>query len=102
MLKIANDLLISTGSGSPLLLVTLDLSTAFDCVNHTKLLDLLHQEFSVTGVALDLLSSYLCGHYQYVKVDSAAASVTLCEDGVPQGSILGLLLFSAYICGTGL
>jgi len=97
MLKVTNDLLISAGSSSTSLLVTLDLSAAFDTVNHKKLLDRLESEFGITGGALVWFSSYLSGRQQFVKVGSAVTSNTTSDQGVPQGSVLGPLLFGAYV-----
>jgi Reverse transcriptase (RNA-dependent DNA polymerase)/Endonuclease-reverse transcriptase len=97
MLKISNDLLVSAGSGSAVSLVTLDLTAAFDTVNHAKLCDRLTHEFGIVGTARDWLSSYLSGRHQFVKVGSAISTTTACSAGVPQGSVLGPLLFSAYI-----
>ena len=97
MLRVTNDLLVSAGCGSSTFLATIDLTAAFDTVNHCKLLDRLTSCFGVTGSALHLISSYLIGRSQYVKVGEYAAPTTLCTLGVPQGSVLGPLLFTAYI-----
>lgn len=97
MLKVTNDLLVSAGSGCATFLVTLDLTAAFDTVNHVKLLSRLRNEFGIAGPALDLLASYLSDRHQFVKVDSAVAETTVCSSGVPQGSVLGPLLFAVYV-----
>jgi hypothetical protein len=97
MLRVTNDLLVSAGTGSSTFAVTLDLTAAFDTVNHGKLLKRLSREFGVTDMALKWLSSYLDGRKQYVKVGTAVANTTTCASGVPQGSVLGPLLFASYI-----
>ena len=97
MVRIVNDLLAGSGSGTPTLLVTLDLTSAFDTVDHTKLVERLHCDFGVAGPALDWLASYLADRHQFVKVGSFSARITACSCGVPQGSVLGPLLFVAYI-----
>jgi len=78
--------------------VYLDLATAFDTVNHFILLGKL-RAYGVTGTFLKWFESYLSNHYQQVSIDtlgtlSAPAPISI---GVPQGSILGPLLFLTYI-----
>ena len=88
MLRVTNDLLVSTGSGSPVFLVTLDLTAAFDNVNHEKLVNRLTCEFGVTGCLLTWIKSYLHGRQQCVKISDCAARMTSCDCSVPQGSVL--------------
>ena len=75
-------------------LVLLDLSAAFDTLDHTLLLQRLHAEIGLDGSALDWFSSYLSCRSQQVLVGHAlsAEMPLLCR--VPQGSVLGPLLFS--------
>ena len=96
-LKIANDLFASTASSTPSLLVSLDLSAAFDCVLHHKLLSRLSDDFGVSGSSLIWLQSYLTSRLQYVMLDNSRSQCCALLNGVPQGSVLGPLLFTAYV-----
>src|SRR5277367_42917 len=93
-LLIANNLLRSS---SPSLLVSLDLSSAFDCVSHSTLLHRLSQDFGLSGSSLSWLHSYLSGRLQYVFWNDTRSTVSVVSIGVPQGSVLGPLLFCAYV-----
>ena len=62
------------------------------------LLTRLENSFGVTGVAREWIASYLTDRTQFVRVGSEACAATSCSCGVPQGSVLGPLLFVAYIC----
>ena len=77
-------------------LVLLDLSAAFDTVDHKILLTRLSTFFGIKGSALDLLSSYLQDRTQAVVIDSYPSPTAPLTTGVPQGSVLGLLLFTLY------
>ena len=75
----------------------LDLSAAFDTVSHKKLIQILHDEIKVTGTALKWFKSYLMGRSQRTRLGSTVSQSILLLYGVPQGSVLGPLLFSIYI-----
>ncbi len=76
--------------------IFLDLSKAFDTLDHAILLDKL-QYYGINGLLLKLLTSYLGNRKQYVDIDSTKTEVKNITTGVPQGSILGPLLFIIYI-----
>lgn len=97
MLKITNDLLSSTLTGTSSLVVALDLSSAFDCVDHGKLLTRLTDDFGICDLAHDWISSYLHGRTQFIQVEEARSQIGDLTVGVPQGSVLGPLLFTAYV-----
>lgn len=74
----------------------LDLSKAFDMVNHEILIRKLNK-FGLRGLAENWFKSYLSDRKQLVEINSAKSSSKIVEHGVPQGSILGPILFLLYI-----
>ena len=79
------------------LLVLLDHSKAFDTVDHQILCNKLRSLFHFSSTATQLMHSYLFNRSQSVEVNKVVSSQVLLGRGVPQGSILGPLLFSMYV-----
>ena len=77
-------------------MISLDLSPAFDNVDHELLLSILFQ-IRIIGQAHSLIKSYLNGRTQCVLIDGSYSEDKSIETGVPQGLILGLLLFILYL-----
>ena len=78
------------------LLVFLDLSAAFDTIDHLTLLDRLRDKFGMDGVVLEWFRSYLTDRSQQVIIGSDRSRPMDVHYGVPQGSCVGPLLFSIY------
>ena len=83
--------------GEATLIVTLDISAAFDTIDHTILLNCLSNSFGVGGNVLSFISSYLAMRSQTVRVGSASSAPSDCSCGVPQGLVLGPILFTVYM-----
>ena len=89
MVKIVDDISSMFDSASAVALVGLDISTAFDTVSHRNLLARLEHDFSIEGVALEWINSYLSKRTFFVRVGRSSSAVIQMCSGVPQGSVLG-------------
>ena len=77
-------------------LTLLDLSAAFDTIDHSILLERLSSWFGITSTALSWIQSYLLNRSFYVNIENSKSSVFQIFYGVSQGSLLGHLLFILY------
>ena len=97
LLRITDNVLRAIDNKRATILVELDLSAAFDMIDHQLLIRRLELSYGVSGTALDLMNSYLHGRSQVINVNGQCSPSAQCVIGVPQGSVLGPLLFSAFI-----
>ena len=96
ILDIYEKLLSNLDKGNVTCLIFLDLAKAFDSVSHDILIRKL-EKYGIKGEVLKLFVSYLEERFQFVEIDKIKSTLNLIEFGVPQGSILGPLLFLIYI-----
>ncbi len=83
------------------MLVLLDLSAAFDTIDHDILIDRLQNYTGIQGQALRWFRSYLSDCYHFVYLNGESSQLSPVKYGVPQGSVLGPLLFSLYMLPLG-
>jgi hypothetical protein len=95
--KITNDVYSGLDTRQSTVLVALDQSAAFDCIDHWTLINRLRQTFGIRGNALDWLSSYLHGRSSFVRYNNVSSATSPVDTGIAQGSSLGPFLFSVYI-----
>ena len=96
LLSVQNDLLMAIDNKQGAILILLDLSAAFDTIDHDLLFKRMDIKFGIRGNALNWFRSYLTGRTQSVKIKDCFSSRSHVKFGVPQGSVLGPALFSLY------
>ncbi len=101
LVKITNDLLLASDQGCISLLVLLDLSAAFNTIDHDILIDWLQNYTGIQGQTLRWFRSYLSDRYHFVYLNRESSQLSPVKYGVPQGSVLGPLLFSIYMLPHG-
>uniref|UniRef100_A0A669CXC1 Reverse transcriptase domain-containing protein n=1 Tax=Oreochromis niloticus TaxID=8128 RepID=A0A669CXC1_ORENI len=101
LLRVSSDILMAADSGEYTVLVLLDLSSAFDTVDHSIMINRLENLFGITGVVLKWFISYLSERSFTVCMNHVTSESTVLPCGVPQGSVLGPILFLLYVFPLG-
>ena len=101
LLHVMNSVYTAADNKKATTIVGLDISAAFDTIDHEVLLGRFRTEFGVDDAASSWLRSYLTDRQQFVKLGDHSSTATVCTCGVPQGSVLGPLLFTAYVSPVG-
>ena len=97
IIKTIDDILQDFAADSFVIMTLLDFSAAFDTVDHNILIDKLEKRFGITETALSWFKSYLNDRTYKVKINNAFSSSQTLKYGVPQGSILGPILYSLNV-----
>lgn len=97
VLHITEDIRAALDDNKALILVLIDFSKAFDTIIHSILADKLILRFGFTEQSADLIRSYLQGRRSFISSNNSLSTSISNVRGVPQGSILGPLLFCMYI-----
>ena len=99
LVKLLDELLIACDKKIPSVLILLDLSAAFDTVDLNKMLYIFKYDIGIDRPALAWFKSFLIGRKQVVMINSSISDSCELHFGVPQGSVLGPILFSIYTRG---
>ena len=97
MVEFCDNLAVSLNEGAQTDVVYFDFAKAFDSVSHDIILEKLKHRYNVDGILLNFLKNYLQGRSQRVVIGNSSSTVKAVLSGVPQGSILGPLLFVLFI-----
>ena len=96
LLKVHNDIIMSMDKGEVTALTLIDFSAAFDTIDHATLTDRLSDWYGISGQSQIWFSSYLQNRHQSVKIEDTFSDKVTLSYGVPQGSVLGPVLFTLY------
>ncbi len=97
LLKVQNDILMQLDISNTVILILLDLSAAFDTIDHNKLLKRMEEHCGIKGTALKFIKSYLIDRKQKVVIGENESSEEDVKYGLPQGSVLGPIIFQIYV-----
>jgi len=101
LLRVHNDIVSAVDKGRGVCLILLDLSAAFDTVDHTILLTFLEEYIGLDGPTLNLFKTYLSDRTQCVSIGGVLSELSELMYGVPQGSVLGPIAFCIYTIPLG-
>ena len=96
LVKVFNDIILDVDRNRTVILLLLDLSAAFDTVDHTILIERLANRFGLCNLALAWFKSYLSDRTHFVSIRGVWSVTCSLSCGVPQGSVLGSILYLLY------
>jgi hypothetical protein len=96
LLRVHHDIVSALDENSCVALVMLDLSAAFDVIDHDILIGRMEHSYGISGSALAWFGSYLSGRTQQVAIGKTVSSIFQLRFGVPQGSVLGPRLYCMF------
>ena len=94
LVRVNNDILSAIDKRHECILVLIDFSSAFDTIDHCILLDRLKMRYGIDGVAHSWFASYISGRSHVVRIGTNESDPVNDTCGVPQGSVMGPLLFT--------
>ena len=97
LLRVLNDVVCHLNTKNNVGLLLLDLSAAFDTIDHGILLERLSDYFGISGKALCWFGEYLSHRTMRVSINSSLSEPITLEYGVPQGSVLGPIFFPCIL-----
>ena len=97
LLYLQNDFLQALDNRKAVFVLSLDLSSAFDTLDHPLLLTRMKEEYGVTDLALNWLKTYLTNRTSHLRIDGESSEDVPLECGVPRGLVMGPLLFTLYL-----
>ena len=95
-MRVYNDILVAIDKRHCVMFLLLDLSAAFDTVDHDILLTRLHSKYSISGIALEWFRSCLTNRSQFALIEGCRSQSREFKCGVPQGSVLGPIQYVLY------
>ena len=101
LLRVYNDIVTTVGKGNATFLVLLDLSAAFDTIDHENVFYILEKYVGIGGSALRLIRTYFSDRTQRVQIDGIMSDLASLLCGVPQGSVLGPMKFCLHLLPLG-
>ena len=101
LVKVKNDIMVHLDQGSRVALLLLDMSAAFDTLDHTTLLNRFNKEFGIRGKPLNWFESYFSERTQSVVIRGVKSEPVPLSQGVPQGSVIGPKAYTMYTKSLG-
>ena len=101
LVKVKNDIMVHLDQGSRVALLLLDMSAAFDTLDHTTLLNRFNKEFGIRGKPLKWFESYFSERTQSVVIRGVESEPVPLSQGVPQGSVIGPKAYTMYTKSLG-